>query len=332
MGRRMRMFLWTILATFFGGAAAADAPAVGEPLAAVQLALNWKAEPQFGGFYAAQRINSYAKQGLTVKIMEGGAGTPTVQMVAAGRVEFGIVSGDEVVVARSKGADVVALFAVYQTNPQVILTHAEHNFTSLADVYANEGRLSLQSGLPYAEFLKQKYPKSKVQFVPHIGGIGNFLSDVKLSQQGFITSEPLMLKRQGKSAKTFLIADEGYNPYTTVLVTNGEFLKKHEVLAHRMVAAVRAGWEDYLSTPDPTNQIMAKLNKSMDATIFNESAAAQRPLIENAETRALGLGVMTESRWKTLTQQLLDMKFIDKAPVVSELFRWNSIPKARIDP
>ena len=67
---------------------------------------------------------------------------------------------------------------------------------------------------------------------------------------------------------------------------------------------------------------MAKLNKSMDAATFDESAAAQKPLIENDETRAAGLGVMTEARWKALTQQLLDMKFIDKAPAVSELFRW----------
>src|SRR5580658_3061259 len=76
----------------------------------IKLALNWKPDPQFGGFYAAP----YQKYGLEVEILPGGAGTPTVQMVGAGSAEFGIVSADELVVARSKGNDVVALFAVYQ--------------------------------------------------------------------------------------------------------------------------------------------------------------------------------------------------------------------------
>ena len=69
-----------------------------------RLALNWKPDPQFGGFYAAP----YDKYGLAVDLLPGGAGTPTVQMIGAGTADFGIVSADELIVARSKGNDVVA--------------------------------------------------------------------------------------------------------------------------------------------------------------------------------------------------------------------------------
>src|SRR5580693_9284261 len=86
----------------------------------IKLALNWKPDPQFGGFYAAP----YQKYGLDVEILPGGAGTPTVQMVGAGSAEFGTLSGDELVVARSKGNNVVALFAVYQQSPIGIMVHA----------------------------------------------------------------------------------------------------------------------------------------------------------------------------------------------------------------
>jgi NitT/TauT family transport system substrate-binding protein len=272
----------------------------------VELALNWKAEPQFGGFYAAERSGAYASNGLAVTIQEGGAGTPTVQMVAAGRVDFGIVSADEAVVARSKGADVVALFA------------------GIKDVYAAEGTLAIQAGLPYSDFLKNKFKDVKVKIVPYQGGIASFLSDPKLSQQCFVTSEPLLATKQGKTPKSFLIADEGYNPYTTVLVTNGDYLKKNEATVKKMVAAVRAGWEDYLKDPEPTNTVMAKLNKSMDAATFTASAAAQKALIETPETKTGGLGVMSEARWSELARQLADMKYIDKAPTATELFRWYS--------
>ena len=48
----------------------------------LQLALNWKPEPQFGGFYAAQLNGEFKKRHLDVEIIEGGSGTPTVQMLA----------------------------------------------------------------------------------------------------------------------------------------------------------------------------------------------------------------------------------------------------------
>ena len=48
----------------------------------MRLALNWKPEPEFGGFYAA----NYKAHGLDVEILQGGVGTPTVQMVGAGQL------------------------------------------------------------------------------------------------------------------------------------------------------------------------------------------------------------------------------------------------------
>src|SRR5580658_3624637 len=101
------------------------APAVGLLAACgksskIRLALDWKPEPEFGGFYAA----NYQKHGLDVEILPGGAGTPTVQMVGAGSAEFGIVEADEILLARAQGNDVVALLAVFQNNPQGIMAHA----------------------------------------------------------------------------------------------------------------------------------------------------------------------------------------------------------------
>jgi NitT/TauT family transport system substrate-binding protein len=61
-------------------AAAAALTACGKSSQKIRLALNWKPEPDFGGFYAAP----YQKYGLDVEILPGGAGAPTMQMVGAG--------------------------------------------------------------------------------------------------------------------------------------------------------------------------------------------------------------------------------------------------------
>src|SRR5262249_54914252 len=73
----------------------------------VKLALDWVPEPEFGGFFAAREGGAFKHAGFDVEIMSGGAGVPVVQMVAAGHAEFGIASGDEVIIARSRGADVI---------------------------------------------------------------------------------------------------------------------------------------------------------------------------------------------------------------------------------
>src|SRR5215218_9439844 len=110
----------------------------------IRLQLNWVPEPQFGGFYAAQQSGAFKKHGLDVEVVPGGVGTPTVQMVGAGSVEFGVVSADEVLVARARGNDVVALFAVYQTNPQGIMAHASRGFKEIGDVFKSPGTLAMQ--------------------------------------------------------------------------------------------------------------------------------------------------------------------------------------------
>src|SRR5690242_3016529 len=126
-----------------------------------RLALNWKPDPEFGGFYAAD----YAKHGLDVEILPGGAGTPTVQMIGAGSVEFGIVAGDDTLVARARNNDVVALFAVFQKNPMGIMAHASRKLKSIEDVLKG-GTLAMQSGLPYARLLRKKFGFDQVKIVP----------------------------------------------------------------------------------------------------------------------------------------------------------------------
>ena len=285
----------------------------------IQLALNWKAEPQFGGFYAARTIDAYAKYGLDVAIIEGGSGTPTIQVLGAGKVDYAIVSADEVVISHDRGAkNVVALFATYQTNPQGIMVHAERGFTSLEQVLKSDGMLLWQAGLPYAQFLTKKYGPLVVKTAPYLGGIGNFQKDPKLSQQCFVTSEPLTAERAGLKVTTFLIAQSGYNPYTTVLVTTRDHLQKSPNEVKHFVAAVRAGWEAYLADPAATNAVMAQMNKAMDAQTFRESAAAQVDLIRTKDTKVVG--EMTLARWQTLVDQLTELKVVKSGVEPRDLF------------
>jgi NitT/TauT family transport system substrate-binding protein len=284
----------------------------------VKFALNWKAEPEFGGFYAAKLAGGFEKRGLNVEIVEGGAGTPVVQMVANGKMPFGIAAADEVVLSQARGTDVVALFAVYQTNPQGIMVHPEKGFKSIGDVFAAPGTLAIQSGAPYTLFLQAKYPNAKVKLVPYAGGIAQFLTDANYSQQCFVTAEPLLAKKKNKPAASFLIADAGFNPYGTVVIARRQYLEKNPKQVRDLLAAIQDGWSDYLRAPESANARMVKLNPSMDSETMKESAEVQKPFILVASKE---LGRMSSERWTTLVDQLFAVKLIKKKPAVDRLYQ-----------
>jgi NitT/TauT family transport system substrate-binding protein len=269
--------------------------------------LNWKPEAEFGGFYQAEIAGEFKKQGLEVEIQPGGVGTPSVQMVAAGSAEFGVASADEIILSQDRGTDVTALFTVYHTSPMALMTSQKRGAKSIEDLFKS-GTLAIQKGLPFFLFLERKFPNSKTKIVPFLGGVSQILKDPTAAQQGFITSEPIVARKQGLIVDAFLIADAGYNPYTEVVVAKKSFIEKNPEVVKKFLAAITQGWKDYLVNPTLANKKMNVLNPTMDLETLKESADIQKRLIENKQ----GLGTMTLARWKELSEQLLDLKLIKK--------------------
>ena len=303
----MRTNWITILLLTAGYAAAADK---------VQLTLDWKPEPEFGGFYAAQQNGSFAKHNLDVTIKSAGEGAPTWQLVATGKTLFATTAADQVLIARSQDADIVALFAVYQTFPQGIMVHKSRGFSTIDDVFKSPGTLAAEDDT-WLHFCLNKFPSPKVKITSYSGGIAAFLAKPDYSQQCFVTSEPIQASNQGGDPQTFLIADAGYNPYTTVVITKSQTLHDNPAMVKEMIAACREGWRAYLDDPKPANAIMGNLNSDMDAPTFTAAAIAQKPLIETGKSP---LGTMTAARWEELADQLVGLKVIDHAPAPTDCF------------
>lgn len=287
----------------------------------LKLALNWKAEPQFGGFYQAQISEEFKKAGHEVKILEGGSGTPTIQMLTFGQVDVAIVSAEEILISneRNPNNQVIALFAVYQTNPQILMTKKDRGFKSIQELLSKPGIVSAQTGLTYVSYLKKKYPKSPVKWVPYLGGISGLMNEKDYSQQGFLTSEPLLAEKNGVTVSSFLIADEGFNPYTTVVaVRKADLLQKKNNYVS-LVQAIRNGWATYLNDPKAANAHMATINKALDAETFKKSAEAQIPLIQPQGSATLGH--MTTERWNALIKTLTELKVLKKKVKAEDAFQ-----------
>jgi NitT/TauT family transport system substrate-binding protein len=321
MLRRTLLTLSLITATLglfgCGKSSTSNGAASGTGAAKVKLQLNWVPEPEFGGFYAARESGAYAKNGLEVDIAGGGAGIPVVQMVAGGQADFGVAGADEILTARVRGADIVPIFAVYQTSPQCLMAHASRNANSISELLSS-GTVALEPGLPYAAYLKKKYGFDKAKIVPYDGGVARFLTDKDFAQQCFVTSEPIAAAQKGVESKVFLVADEGYNPYLAVVITRRALVREQPERVKAFLRATREGWKSYLENPAHANGVMGKLNTSMTPETFAAAAAKQKPLIETAETTKSGLGSMSQERWEKLGSQLVELGIVPKAPPTSD--------------
>lgn len=287
---------------------------------ALAIALNWKPEPEFGGLFEARRNGAFARHGLAVEIT-GGPGAPVVQMVASGQVAYGIAAADEVLVARDRGTDVVAVFATYQTNPQGIMAHRSRGADSLDALFDGEpGTLAVEPGLAYVKWFEKRYDLSRWKVVPYTYSIAPFLADPMMAQQVFVTAEPIAARRQGADPVVFPIADSGFDPYAAVVIARGDRVRERRGEVEALVAALREGWRAYLDDPEPANAEMGGLNREMDAETFRLGAQAQAPLIENDFTRKHGLGAMELARWTQLAEQLRELGLIDKPPKPEECF------------
>ena len=284
----------------------------------LSLTLDWVPEPEFGGFYAARETGAFGKHGLAVDIKPRGQGE-TWKLVAQHATDLATTSADQVLVARQQGADVVAIFAVYQTSPQGIMVHKARGFTRIDDVFTNPGTLEAEDAT-WLKYLRRKFPGAPAKLTSNSPGIATFLARPDLSKQCFITSEPLQALAAGSDPQTFLIADAGFNPYTTVVIARGEMVRAEPETIRQVILALREGWRTYLDDPSATNAVMGKLNREMDASTFAESARVQQPLIEPAGTGKPAVGEMTAERWQTLAQQLVDLAVVERAAPAHEAF------------
>lgn len=285
----------------------------------VKLALNWKPEPEFGGFYEAAPF--YKKAGYNVEIIEGGSATPTAQLLINEKVEFAILSAEEILLNNDRDPQrkLIAVFSVFEKSPYMIMSHENQNYKTLSDLFKDkEATISLQKGLPYVDYLIHKFTPIQAKLVPYTGGVGLFEKNEKMAQQGFITSEYLIAQNLKIKSKAWLVADEGFNPYIATLAVREKYLKKNPELVKKIVEATREGWLQYLKSPQTTNRLMNQKNPSMSFEMMNLSLKKMKDFMVFAP---LQLGQMNKERWNTLGSQLVDLKLIKQNPQFGEYFQ-----------
>lgn len=309
----MSLLLHALLAGLLAACSAPEEEPAPGALPRVRLALNWFPEAEHGGFYAAQVHGYYESRGVEVDVLGGGPEAPVIQRVATGEVDFGVANADEVLYARARQAPVVALMAPYQVNPRCIMVHRGSGIDDISQIEGMTLAMSLRPA--FSHYLRWKYPFEGVRIVPYPGNVTRFLMDGNFAQQAYVISEPFVAWARGADPVSLLVADIGFNPYASLLVTREETVSEDPGIVAAVVAASVEGWGKYLEDPEPTNRRINALNPEMSLEVLAYGVEASVPLVLDPVAREKGLGVMTLERWRELAGQMGDAGLIEAEEV-----------------
>ena len=141
-----------------------------------------------------------------------------------------------------------------------------------------------------------------------------FIADPHSIQQGYLTSEPFEVEKQGGfKPNVFLLADYGYSTYSTLVETRREVVEKQPDLVQRFVDASAIGWYHYLYGDNTKANAMIK-NENPDITdaeiAYSIAKMKEHGIVDSGDTLTKGIGAMTDARWKDFFDKMVKVGIV----------------------
>jgi NitT/TauT family transport system substrate-binding protein len=267
----------------------------------VSFGTNWLPEAEHGGFFQAVADGTYQRYGLDVTIVPGGPNENNRMLLIAGKLDFfmaanTLMSFDAV----ANNVPVVTVAAIFQKDPQVFLTHPESKIMKLEQLKPLTLFVSKEGITSYFQWLKSEYGFSEAKIRPYTFNPQPFIATAQSAMQGYVTSEPFAVEKAAKfKPGIILLADYGFNTYSTLIETRRDLTDKKPDLVQRFVDASIIGWYHYLYGDNaPGNALIKKLNPEMtdELLAFSVSKMKEYGIVDSGDTLRDGIGAMSDER------------------------------------
>jgi len=281
----------------------------GEALTKIVFVTDWKAQAEHGGFYEALALGLYKKRGLDVRIVQGGPAVNVPQLLAGGAADFGIGSNAFVPLNMVReGAPIRAVMAVFQKDPQVLITHPRADVKAIADMKGKPIMIADSAVATFWPWLKARYGFEDNQIRKYTFNLAPFLVDKNVIQEGYLSSEPYTIAKEGQfNPQVFLMADDGYPGYANMVLVPQRWIDGKPTAVQAFVEASIEGWMRYLyGDPAPANALIKRDNPEMTDDLIAQAIQAMRAhgIALSGDAMTMGLGAMTDARWKSFYDEM----------------------------
>ena len=285
-------------------------PISAEALDKVTFGTNWLAEAEHGGFYQAVVDGTYAKYGLDVTILPGGPQANNGILLPTGKIDF-YMGGNMIqgLSAVEQGIPTVTVAAFFQKDPQCFISHPDSGhdtFESLKTAPVFVGKEGLAT---FYSWMVSAHGFSEDRVKPYTFNTAPFIADKNSAQQGYVTSEPFAVEKQGGfKPNVFLLADQGFSTYATTIIARSEMVEKRPDLVQRFVDASAVGWYHYLYGNNAKANAAIKTDNpdiSDEELAYAIAKMKEFGIVDSGDTKTLGIGAMTDARQKDFFDKMV---------------------------
>lgn len=291
-----------------------------------RLVLQWVAQAQFAGYYAALDNGYYAEQCLDVTIQEGGTNVVPQQVLASGNAEFAVSHVTKSMASREEGADIVNISQVFQKGAYYQVAWADSGITTLADLagttmgsWGGGNELVLYAALRDSGI----DPTTEIDVVQQPFDMSLLLNREADSVQAKPYNEYAQLLEavnpetgelyQPEDFTVLDLQELGYTSLEDGVYARGDWLDEggNAEVAARFLAASMQGWASCRDEVDACVDIVldhgSALGASHQTWMLNEVNNLIWP-------SPMGIGVMDDAAWEQTIDNALAGQVLDGAP------------------
>jgi len=315
--RKMRNLLLAIAlaSTLFLQSVSCFAASDSDPsLDRVALQLKWTHQFQFAGYYAALEKGYYRDTGLDVILVEGVPGEDPADAVVSGRTQYAVHNADALR-QYMNGAPLMALAAVFQHSPSILMCRADADVTSLSDLKGRKIMISPSLEVDVLAMLRSEgLERGDYEVVPHDWNLRRLVTGEVAAQSAYSTNEPFVMGRMGIPTITFSPRSHGIDFYGDILITSQREYRARPDRARRFVRASMLGWQYAMAHPgEMVDLILDKYAPDAPRDKLFHEAEAMRSLIQ---PDLVELGTMNPTRWRHIAETYVSL---DMAPHRADL-------------
>jgi len=290
----------------------------------------WRAQPQQGGFYQAIATGIYRQHGLEVEVRHAGPQADINTLLLVGRVDFIDSNLFSALTYARENLPGIAVAAIFQKDERVLLAHPGVGNDSLSALKGKPILVSTAGRQSFWQWLKAKYGYTDEQARPYTFSLAPFLADANMCTQGFVTTEPFVLRAAGVDPVVFLLADHGFANYQGLMMCSPRLVNEKADLVQRFVDATIKGWVSYLAgDPAPGNALIRRDNPEMTDDRIAYAIATMRSykLVDSGDAATLGLGAMTAERWSSFYKDMVAVGALPGGLGIDRLFTLQFVNK-----
>ncbi len=266
------------------------------PERTVRLQLKWRHQFQFAGYYAAEALGYFREEGLDVRILEGSPGIDPCSRLLSGAAEFAVDS-PAILIKRQQGDPLVALAAIFQHSPNVIMTLKDSRLDSPHDLRGKKIMITPETDPEcLAMLVSEGMDMKSVIQMPHSWDIDDLVSGRVDAMSAYLTSEPYFMAQRGFSPSFIRPINYGVDFYGDCLATTESYLLDNPEQVESFLRAVRRGWRYAMENPEEMVDLIRSRyasNLSREYLLFEAQSMAHLIRPDFVE-----VGHMNPERWR----------------------------------